>query len=329
MTLTPMISYRKVISRHRKYRKVKVLVFPHFIWIVVVMLTSCSQWPEPGRGGLAEDRPTTLNNDKGVRSIELELVRLERSFNNLKNQGINECIPAKLKQLDMGWVITQRELHAGMIEDAVNDLEKLKHTHLEIICHFNAIQFYSQCGLDDINKDRKNTIEGLPYPWSIKFSNTDKYQKSIEKGIDLSEQKNWSLFHELQNCRFSDLHAVKFSGLDADMLKIELNFNPNESRIKSIYQYSLELAANFLHNNQDFIVSLEGHSDSTGLESYNLDLSESRAIEILNYFINAGIDENRFTVKAKGEKEPHQSNDSAVGRQLNRRVTVLLRRSSK
>ena len=63
-----------------------------------------------------------------------------------------------------------------------------------------------------------------------------------------------------------------------------------------------------------------GHTDSYGREGYNMELSEQRAFEVIEYLAARGIDRSRLTIKWKGENEPLSSNTTTIGRQENRRV---------
>ena len=71
-------------------------------------------------------------------------------------------------------------------------------------------------------------------------------------------------------------------------------------------------------------VSIEGHTDSTGTSEYNEDLSERRAAAVRNYLLAQGVDRRRLDTLGLGEHQPVASNDTAAGRQQNRRVEVVI-----
>lgn len=79
-------------------------------------------------------------------------------------------------------------------------------------------------------------------------------------------------------------------------------------------------AASTLKNNLGMTVQLEGHTDSTGPEAYNMGLSKRRAEAVKNHLVENGIDASRLTTKGFGEANPIASNDTAAGRAENRRV---------
>ncbi|MEX1993647.1 MAG: TonB-dependent receptor [Steroidobacteraceae bacterium] len=69
-------------------------------------------------------------------------------------------------------------------------------------------------------------------------------------------------------------------------------------------------------------VSVEGHTDSTGSDAYNQGLSERRAGTVGAYLVEAGLPASMFSTSGFGESSPVDSNDTAEGRQNNRRVVI-------
>jgi len=69
-------------------------------------------------------------------------------------------------------------------------------------------------------------------------------------------------------------------------------------------------------------VSVIGHTDSTGPESYNQTLSERRANSVASYLSTQGIDRAAMQVSGKGESQPVASNKTREGRAQNRRVDI-------
>ena len=71
-------------------------------------------------------------------------------------------------------------------------------------------------------------------------------------------------------------------------------------------------------------VAVEGHTDSVGGDGYNQDLSEHRAQSVRDYFVQQGIPAGAIEARGFGKSEPIASNDTAEGRQQNRRVELVL-----
>ncbi|WP_255501962.1 OmpA family protein [Olivibacter sp. SDN3] len=70
------------------------------------------------------------------------------------------------------------------------------------------------------------------------------------------------------------------------------------------------------------MVKLGGHADSIGPYVYNWHLSKSRADEVKSYLVSKGVDETRISSTEFGNTQPIASNETAEGRQKNRRVEI-------
>lgn len=79
---------------------------------------------------------------------------------------------------------------------------------------------------------------------------------------------------------------------------------------------------------KDEKIRIEGHTDWIGTESYNQVLSVNRATSVSNWFIKNSIAKNRVIVSGFGENVPIDTNTTKEGRQNNRRVEIVVERSS-
>jgi outer membrane protein OmpA-like peptidoglycan-associated protein len=86
----------------------------------------------------------------------------------------------------------------------------------------------------------------------------------------------------------------------------------------------LDKLADFLKEYTDRTVLIEGYTDSTGTQTYNQDLSERRAESVRGYLSAHGVAYARLSASGRGMNDPVASNDSATGRQQNRRVEVIV-----
>jgi outer membrane protein OmpA-like peptidoglycan-associated protein len=72
-------------------------------------------------------------------------------------------------------------------------------------------------------------------------------------------------------------------------------------------------------------LEIEGHTDSVGAEETNNKLSQNRAQSVSDYLATAGVKSDRVkAVRGFGETKPVATNDTAAGRQMNRRVEVVI-----
>jgi outer membrane protein OmpA-like peptidoglycan-associated protein len=87
---------------------------------------------------------------------------------------------------------------------------------------------------------------------------------------------------------------------------------------------SLGRLVTFLNKYPDRTVAIEGYTDSVGSEDFNQRLSERRADSVKSYLTAQGIGSMRLSASGKGQSDPVAANDSASGRQQNRRVEVVI-----
>jgi len=101
-----------------------------------------------------------------------------------------------------------------------------------------------------------------------------------------------------------------------------LLFKSNSSIIEDSSFESLDKLSELLKSG-DKSLELVGHTDNVGSSSYNQTLSENRANAVKQYLIDKGVT-NEISAIGKGESSPIQSNDTAEGREANRRVEFIL-----
>jgi outer membrane protein OmpA-like peptidoglycan-associated protein len=87
----------------------------------------------------------------------------------------------------------------------------------------------------------------------------------------------------------------------------------------------LEPLLAMLQTDPSMNIDIEGHTDWIGSDAYNQGLSQRRAQAVVNWLVSRGIARERISAVGQGESEPVATNDTAAGRQLNRRVEVRRR----
>ncbi len=101
-------------------------------------------------------------------------------------------------------------------------------------------------------------------------------------------------------------------------------FDLNKSELKPSGMRGVQKLAQFLQENPERKVVVEGYTDSTGSASYNQQLSERRAESVRRALTRAGVDPQRIQTVGYGEEYPVASNDSPASRAMNRRVEVTI-----
>lgn len=106
-------------------------------------------------------------------------------------------------------------------------------------------------------------------------------------------------------------------------------FDVNKAAVQYEAKENLQKLAGILAKYDDTDILIEGHTDSTGSEEYNLDLSRLRAQSAANYLAGLGLNPGRFTIMGYGESQPIDSNETPKGRQANRRVEIAIMANKK
>jgi outer membrane protein OmpA-like peptidoglycan-associated protein len=101
-------------------------------------------------------------------------------------------------------------------------------------------------------------------------------------------------------------------------------FTTGQADLKSSASGNLNKLVTFLNQYPNRTVMIEGFTDNVGTDDYNLALSQRRADSVRSHLVRQGIDAGRLTASGKGESEPIEGNDTAMGRQQNRRVAVII-----
>ena len=111
-------------------------------------------------------------------------------------------------------------------------------------------------------------------------------------------------------------------------LKNELLFDAGGATLKPGAQRALDNLAQFLTKYPERDIAIEGFTDSTGTRELNQQLSEKRAWSVKAALVARGIQSTRIDARGYGPSFPVASNDTPTGRQLNRRVEIVIDPSS-
>ncbi len=101
-------------------------------------------------------------------------------------------------------------------------------------------------------------------------------------------------------------------------------FATGQSNLTGAAGPNLNKLAAFLDEYRDRTVLIEGHTDSVGSSDSNQLLSQRRAESVRTYLVGQGVAANRLTTSGLGQGSPVANNDTATGRQQNRRVEVII-----
>lgn len=104
----------------------------------------------------------------------------------------------------------------------------------------------------------------------------------------------------------------------------DITFATDQDSVKASFYPVLNSVALVLKKYNQTTVDVFGHTDSTGSDQHNFDLSQRRALSVANYLSSQGVDSRRFAVTGFGKTRPVAPNSTAEGRAQNRRVEIQL-----
>jgi outer membrane protein OmpA-like peptidoglycan-associated protein len=104
----------------------------------------------------------------------------------------------------------------------------------------------------------------------------------------------------------------------------DVNLAVNSTEISPSFQAALDNVAQSMTKYPDSLIDVYGHTDSTGSDAYNLDLSKRRADSVARYLIMRGVSSARIQTQGMGKNYPVADNTTPEGRAKNRRVEIKI-----
>ena len=128
----------------------------------------------------------------------------------------------------------------------------------------------------------------------------------------------------------------KFSAMQSEQINVgtdsrgtvisvsDILFQTDSAGITPELAASLTRFAKILLSSENYRVIIEGHTDNRGAEDYNQTLSEQRARNVMKFLVGQGVAANRLSATGFGMSRPIDTNETAQGRQRNRRVDLVV-----
>ncbi len=157
-------------------------------------------------------------------------------------------------------------------------------------------------------------------------SNTEKCQPGSILIYKSPKSINMGSTYVYSYSTFNDVEKIlkkkeKFNGYKVRLS--EINFETNSYKVVGNSANAEINRIYALLKKRDILqVNIQGHTDNTGLDDFNLRLSYLRAKEIYNLLIAKGVKENRITFEGYGKSRPIDTNETEEGKKNNRRVEI-------
>lgn len=163
-------------------------------------------------------------------------------------------------------------------------------------------------------------LNELDQGMSPTFYYDDWYSDNEKISVGLSTAKFKSAYNKFVSC-LGNLLNYSFD----DIAYTVLNYEFASDSLTKASERRLSMIVEYLSLDQDLeLVLIDGFTDSYGGRNDNFKMSQRRAQTIRELFVNKGIDPTRIEAKGYGEKRHIASNDTALGRDKNRRVVIRM-----
>ena len=132
---------------------------------------------------------------------------------------------------------------------------------------------------------------------------------------------SWRPWRTNWTCRSNTIPCIE----ETVTIDLNLEFDTDSSALRPEHYSEIGRVVQFLREYPTANAVIEGHTDSDGSEAYNQALSERRAESVRRYLVaEAGIAAQRLSAVGYGETRPVASNETAAGKQENRRVSAVV-----
>ena len=144
-----------------------------------------------------------------------------------------------------------------------------------------------------------------------------KEKKAGEDGAVPGGESDAAIASKTMNFDPEGSDSGKIQGLNT------VNFDYDKSNLTTKARDLLKENANWIKDNGDVVVQIEGHCDTRGSVEYNLALGERRAKSVKNYLVSMGVDPKRMTIISYGEEKTIDDGSSDAAHARNRRANFV------
>ncbi len=136
-------------------------------------------------------------------------------------------------------------------------------------------------------------------------------------------------YMDRQEQKLARIPGTTVERVSPDMLLVHFDsdvlFSLDSAILNEPSRSAIDRAAEIFMNHPKTAIIAQGHTDSTGGETYNQQLSQRRAASVMHHLVFRGVDVTRITAVGYGEAYPVANNGTPAGRSSNRRVDLLLK----
>lgn len=230
------------------------------------------------------------------------------------NPVVAKSAPIELKKAEDALLQSERLLQEGSGTDAIEHYAYLARQHAAI-AEEKGKQVEAEQAIDDARGERDKTII------MSRTSEADTARQRAEVSRKEADEAG-ERARQLQ-AQVAELQA-KQTERGLVLTLGDVLFDTGKAKLKGGAMRTIDQLTGFLNQYPERTLLIEGHTDSVGSADYNQRLSEERANSVRMALLNRGVASTRIMVQGLGEDYPVANNDTAAGRQQNRRVEVII-----
>ena len=256
-----------------------------------------------------------------VKAAEQNLADCQFQLSQLKSQlQIKETeLQSRLREMqNKDGELTDKRNQVRLLEDQI---ALLKGTNASLLDRLSDLSVISKSGAESINKSLQAISEQSKYIQDL----TGQMQRKDSLSLSLVN----TLKRSLSDVNDQDLTIEVKKGVVYVSISDKLLFRSGSHDINDRAQSVLSKVASVVNDHKDIDILVEGHTDNLSISNSctidNWDLSVRRATSVVRFLQQKHqVDPKRMTAGGRGEFSPKVENDSAAGRQANRRTEIII-----
>jgi OmpA-OmpF porin, OOP family len=269
-----------------------------------------------------------------------ELAEARTIYQGLMSAGADRRVEADLLRTNSAIIEAEAAFTARKAQE---DVDALGHIALRLAqtAEANNARFLAERAADSLRTARLQRLLALSDAQRAEFEArrqlSEQEMQALRERSMLAEQRADSLRREAEEANRRLNEALgQLRSLVAEITNLQqtqrglvislsgILFDVGRSALKAGSQASIERIAAVLTQYPQHQIVVEGHTDATGSDELNLRLSRDRASSVRSALVAGGVDASKISAEGYGESRPVASNDTAEGRQQNRRVEIVI-----
>ena len=247
----------------------------------------------------------------------------DRQARRAESQGQLEMNGARLSDAEQRYLEVQDQRRSQAEADLTNTRRQLGSTRLELGSINEQLQA-KDANLTELEK-RRTELEGQQGQLELALAAQGAALTESERGRTDAEQRARTAIASLK-----ELALVKEEANETIVtLSGAVLFKTGKSELLPLAETTLDRVAAALEQlDESQVVTIYGHTDSRGADDMNRRLSQARADVVREYLVGKGVGANNIKAVGKGESAPVASNETPEGRANNRRVEMVIAKST-